>query len=191
MKRHIFKSEHNMFRASFRKYLKDKIIPFYSEWEEAGALPKAVWREAGKHGWLCPCADEAYGGAEGDFLYSAIIQEELYYHGLPGVFWPVHSDIIYPYIERYATEDKKAEWLPRCITGESILAIAMTEPEVGSDLARLQTTAVRDGDEYVVNGSKTFISNGQVADLCVTAVRTSESERSHEGISLLVIESDR
>ena len=191
MKRVIFKTEHNIFRASFRKYLKDKLIPHYDQWEAAGVLPKEVWLEAGKHGWLCPTAEEKHGGAGGDFLYSVIIIEELYYHSLQGVFWPTHSDIIYPYIEKYAIEEQKEKWLPKCITGESILAIAMTEPAVGSDLAQLSTTAIRDGDQYIVNGSKTFLSNGQLADLCVVAVRTSDTERPHDGISLLVIESDR
>jgi len=191
MKRRIFKKEHDMFRKSFRSYLKDKIIPFYEQWEDAGVTPREVWLEAGKNDFLCPTADEKYGGAGADFLYSVIITEELYYHGLSSLFWPLHSDIIFPYIEIYANEEQKKRWIPGCISGETILAVAMTEPDAGSDLASLSTTAARDGDHYIVNGSKIFISNGQLADLCVVAVRTDETASPHAGVSLLVIESDR
>lgn len=191
MKRHIFRKEHELFRKSFRDYLKKEVIPVYDDWEEAGILPRDAWLKAGRLGWLCPTAEAKYGGAEADFLYSVIVIEELYYHGIQGAFWGVHSDIVFPYLEKYAREEKKQEWLPDCVNGEKILAIAMTEPEAGSDLARIQTHAVREGDNYRVNGSKTFISNGQLADLCVVAVRTAETERPHEGISLLVIESER
>ena len=191
MKQRIFKPEHEMFRKSFRGYLKNKIIPFYDAWEDAGITPREVWLEAGKNGWLCTSADERYGGPGGDFLYSVIITEELYHHGLNGLFWGVHSDIFLPYLETYATERQKQKWIPRCITGETILALAMTEPEVGSDIARLATTARREGDNYIVNGTKTFISNGQLADLCIVAVRTSGTGRPHDGISLLLIEADR
>jgi len=191
MKRSIFKKEHEIFRKSFREYLKKEVIPQYEDWEKNGFVSREAWLDAGKQGWLCPTAEEKYGGAEADFLYSVIIMEELNYFALPGVFWAVHSDIVYPYLEKYARENKKKEWLPKCITGEKILAVAMTEPEVGSDLARLSTKAVRDGDHYIVNGSKTFISNGQLAELCVVAVRTSDTKRPHDGISLFVIESER
>ncbi|MFZ2629944.1 MAG: acyl-CoA dehydrogenase family protein [Desulfosalsimonadaceae bacterium] len=191
MKRQIFKKEHDMFRKTFRSYLKDKIIPFYEEWEDACMIPREVWQEAGKNDFLCPTAEEKYGGAGGDFLYSVVIAEELNYHGLSSVFWPLHSDIVLPYIELYGNEEQKKKWIPGCISGETILAVAMTEPDAGSDLANLSTTAVRDGDHYIVNGSKIFISNGQLADLCVVAVRTSETEKSYAGVSLLVIESNR
>lgn len=191
MKRRIFKKEHDMFRKSFRSYLKDKIIPFYDEWEDKGVTPRDVWLEAGKNDFLCPTADEKYGGAGADFLYSIVITEEMYYHGLSSLFWPLHSDIVFPYIELYANEEQKQKWIPKCVTGESILAVAMTEPDAGSDLASLSTTAVRDGDHYIVNGSKIFISNGQLADLCVVAVRTDETASPHAGVSLLVIESYR
>ena len=107
MKQRIFKPEHEMFRKSFRGYLKNKIIPFYDAWEEAGITPREVWLEAGKNGWLCTTADERYGGPGGDFLYSVIITQELYYHALNGLFWGVHSDIFLPYIEKYANERQK------------------------------------------------------------------------------------
>lgn len=188
MKRRIFEKEHDIFRQSFRKYLKNKVIPFYNEWEDAGITPREVWLEAGKNGWLCPSAEEKYGGPGGDFLYSTVIIEELYYHGLASLTWPLQSDIVFPYIERYADEKQKNKWIPVCASGECILAVAMTEPDAGSDLASLKTTAVREGDEYVVNGSKIFISNGQMADLCVVAVRTAETKRPSDGISILLIE---
>lgn len=190
MKQRIFKAEHEMFRKSFRKYLKDKIIPHYDSWETNGIIPREVWLDAGKHGWLCPTADECYGGQGGDFLYALIVTEELYYHALNGLFWGVHNDIFYPYLEQYGSEAQKQKWIPKCIRGEIILALAMTEPEVGSDIARLETRAVRDGQSYIVNGSKTFISNGQLANLCIVAVRTSDTDRPHDGISLLLIEAD-
>ena len=190
MKRRIFKKEHDIFRKSFRAYLRDRIIPFYDEWEDAGVTPRDAWREAGKNDFLCPTADEAYGGAGADFLYSVVITEELYYHGLSSLFWPLHNDIVFPYIDLYAGEEQKKRWIPKCVSGEMILAVAMTEPDAGSDLARLSTRAVRDGADYIVNGSKIFISNGQLADLCVVAVRTEETEKPHAGVTLLAIESD-
>jgi acyl-CoA dehydrogenase len=188
MKRLLFKTGHDIFRDSFRKYLKEKVVPAYDEWEKAGIVPRKAWLDAGRHGWLCPAVEEKYGGPGGDFLYSAIITEELYYHALQGVFWQVHSDIVLPYIEKFASEQNKLKWIPKCVSGEYILAVAMTEPEAGSDLARLTTRAERSGGHYVVNGSKTFISNGQLADLYVVAVRTADTKRPHDGISLLVVE---
>ncbi len=191
MQRKIFRKEHGIFRNSFRSYLKAKVIPFYEEWEEAGITPREIWLEAGKNDFLCPTAPEQYGGPGADFLYSTVITEELYYHGLSSLFWPLHNDIVFPYIDLYANEAQKRKWIPKCVSGEAILAVAMTEPDAGSDLANLQTRAVRDGDDYIVNGSKIFISNGQLADLCVVAVRTAETGKPHAGVSLLVIESSR
>jgi acyl-CoA dehydrogenase len=191
MERKIFSKEHEMFRKSFRQYIKDKILPYYNDWEEAGITPRDIWLDAGEKGFLCPTAEEQYGGPGGDFLYSTVITEEMYYHGVSSLFFSLHNDIVFPYIELYANEEQKKRWIPKCVTGESILAVAMTEPDAGSDLARLSTRAVKDGDHYIVNGSKIFISNGQLADLCVTAVRTADTKRPHDGISLLVIEADR
>ncbi len=191
MERKIFGKEHEMFRKSIRKYIKDKILPHYNDWEEAGITPHDIWLDAGRKGFLCPTAEEQYGGPGGDFLYSTVITEEMYYYGVSSLFFPLHNDIVFPYIELYADEEQKKRWIPTCVTGETILAVAMTEPDAGSDLARLSTRAVKDGDHYVVNGSKFFISNGQLADLCVTAVRTADTKRPHDGISLLVIEADR
>ncbi len=189
MERRIFKKEHEMFRKSFRQYLKDRVLPFYEQWEEEGITPREAWLEAGKNEFLCPTAGEAYGGPGADFLYSVVITEEMYYHGVSSLFWPLHNDIVFPYIDLYAGEKMKKKWIPRCVSGKAILAVAMTEPDAGSDLAALKTTAVKDGDAYIVNGSKIFISNGQLADLCVVAVRTNErTKRPHEGVSLLVIE---
>ncbi|MBU2645009.1 acyl-CoA dehydrogenase family protein [bacterium] len=190
MKRKIFGGEHETARKAFREYIKKELVPYYADWEVAGMVPREVWQKAGQQGWLCPTTSKVFGGEAVDFLYSVVFTEELYYHALQGVFWTVHSDIVMPYIEKLATEDKKKQWIPRCVQGDAILAIAMTEPEAGSDLARLSTRADRDGDDYIVNGVKTFISNGQLADLVVVAVRTSEKENPRDGISLLVVESD-
>ncbi|MBI2339024.1 MAG: acyl-CoA dehydrogenase family protein [Deltaproteobacteria bacterium] len=188
LKRKIFSKEHDAFRLTVRDYIRKKILPHYEEWEKAGIVPREVWSEAGKLGWLCPAAETKYGGLGADFLYSVVIGEELGFHGVPGVFFPLHSDIVFPYIENFANEDQKRRWIPGCITGEKILAVAMTEPETGSDLANIRTRAVREGDHYLVNGSKTFISNGQLADLIVVAVRTTETDPPYKGLSLLAIE---
>ncbi len=142
-------------------------------------------------GYLTGQKSHVSNGIARYFLYSVIITEALYCHALNGLFWGVHSDIFLPYIETYATEQQKQKWIPRCITGETILALAMTKPAVGSDIARLTTTARREGDNFIVNGTKTFISNGQLADLCIVAVRTSETGRPHDGISLILVEADR
>src|SRR5574340_491395 len=131
MERKIFGKEHEMFRKSIRQYIKDKILPFYNDWEDAGITPREIWLDAGKKGFLCPTAEEAYGGPGGDFLYSTVITEEMYYYGVSSLFFPLHNDIVFPYIELYANEEQKKRWIPGCISGESILAVAMTEPDAG------------------------------------------------------------
>lgn len=192
MKRKIFSEDHQAFRDSVRRFVKTRVVPQYPAWEEARCVPREMWREVGALGWLCPTAEERFGGLGADFLYNVVITEELSFHGATGFFVSLHNDVVFPYLERFATDEQKGRWVPGCVSGEHVLAIAMTEPEAGSDLAALRTRAVRDGDHYVVNGSKTFISNGQIADLFVVAVRTDpEAARPHQGISLLVVEADR
>ncbi|MBF0353394.1 MAG: acyl-CoA dehydrogenase family protein [SAR324 cluster bacterium] len=188
MDRKIFNEEHQLFRKTFRQYLEKKIIPHLETWDEAHMVPREVWLDAGEQGWLCPTASKQYGGLECDFLYSVIIQEELAYAGASSVSWGLHSDIVLPYIENFGSEAQKQKWIPKCISGECVLAIAMTEPAVGSDLANLKTRAVRQGDHYIVNGAKVFISNGQCADLYIVAVRTEDTNPPHRGVSLLLIE---
>lgn len=181
--------EHVMFRKSLRKYLEKEAAPHYEQWEEDRLIPKSFWRKLGEMGYLSPQVEEKYGGLEVDFRYAVIIGEEMERVGASLTGVGLHNDIVVPYIEAYGNDEQKARWLPGCVTGEHITAIAMTEPGAGSDLAAIQTTAVRDGDSYIVNGSKTFITNGINADLVVVVVKTdTQIEPKHRGISLLVVE---
>ena len=181
--------EHVLFRKSLRKFLEKEAIPHYEQWEEDRLIPKSFWRKLGEMGYLCPQVEETYGGLETDFRYAVIIGEEMERVGASLTGVGLHNDIVVPYIEAYGTAEQKGRWLPGCVTGEHITAIAMTEPGAGSDLAAIQTTAVREGDTYVVNGSKTFITNGINADLILVVVKTdTQIEPKHKGISLLIIE---
>jgi len=181
--------EHVLFRKSLRKFLEKEAIPHYEQWEEDRLIPKSFWRKLGEMGYLCPQVEETYGGLETDFRYAVIIGEEMERVGASLTGVGLHNDIVVPYIEAYGTAEQKGRWLPGCVTGEHITAIAMTEPGAGSDLAAIQTTAVREGDTYVVNGSKTFITNGINADLVLVVVKTdTQIEPKHKGISLLIIE---
>jgi len=190
--RTLYREDHEMFRRSFRRFLEREVVPHQERWREAGTVDRAAWRKAGEGGFLCPWMPEEYGGAGGDFLHSCIIGEELARIYESGFAMMLHSDIIVPYIFEFGNEEQKKRWLPGCVTGESVTAIAMTEPGTGSDLAALSTTAVRDGDDYVINGAKTFISNGLSCDLCVVAAKTdTDPANAHRGISLFVVEANR
>ena len=190
MERTIFSKEHDLFRDQYRKWLEKEVVPFHEQWEADGQVPKEIWRRAGELGFLCPQLPEEYGGLDADFRYNAIITEETAKVGASGLALSLHSDIVAPYILDFGTDEQKKTWLPKSVSGECILAIAMTEPNTGSDLAAIQTTAVRDGDEYVLNGSKTFISNGQICDLVIVAAKTAP-DQGHAGVSLLLVEADR
>ncbi|TAH51745.1 MAG: acyl-CoA dehydrogenase [Chloroflexota bacterium] len=188
MKRPIFNDEHQMFRETVRAFIDKEVTPHHPQWEKEGMVSREVWRKAGEMGFLCFDAPEEYGGAGlQDFRYNSIVSEELWRAGATGIGWGLHSDIVLPYLMHYANAEQKKRWLPKLIAGEHILAIAMSEPAAGSDLAGIRTTAVRDGDHYIVNGSKTFITNGIMSDLVVTVVKTNP-ELKHKGISLLVLE---
>jgi len=178
---------HLNFKKRLRRFLAKEVTPFVDRWEEDRIVPKSVWQKMGQKGFLCMDVAPEYGGQGADFLYSVITLEELYYHALPSIFWPVHSDIIYPYIEKYALEEKKKAWLPGCITGDYILAIAMTEPDAGSDLAGMRSVAVEQDDHWVLNGSKTFISNGINADVVIVAAKTDTENNPHH-MTLFIIE---
>lgn len=182
-----FTTEHKMFQESFSRFVAAEIVPYYDEWEENGIVPREIYKKMGDHGFLCPWVEEEYGGVGADFLYSVIVAEELARQGCRSVFAWLHSDIVAPYIATYGTEEQKARWLPGCVSGEKILAVAMTEPGAGSDLAAIRSRAVKDGNDYVINGSKTFISNGVLADLVILAVKTDPSAGA-KGITLFVIE---
>ncbi|NLU47139.1 MAG: acyl-CoA dehydrogenase [Syntrophomonadaceae bacterium] len=182
-----FTAEHEMFRKSFRSFLEKEIAPKYPEWEKNGIVDRDAYRKMGEQGYLCPWVDEKYGGTGADFLYSLIIGEEIARLNLTGFFVFLHSDIVAPYIDSFGTEEQKMRWLPDCVSGKKILAIAMTEPNAGSDLAAMRTRAVRDGNSYVLNGSKTFISNGILADLVMVAAKT-DPQAGARGVSLFVVE---
>ncbi|MBI5440004.1 MAG: acyl-CoA dehydrogenase family protein [Deltaproteobacteria bacterium] len=184
----MYQEEHRIFRQSFRRFAEQELTPYTGEWERDGIIPREIWRKMGDAGFLCPWLPEEYGGSGADFLYSMIIAEELARAGAVSLLTPLHGDIIVPYLYQLGTEEQKRRWLPGCASGEIITSIAMTEPGAGSDLAGLKTRAERDGDHYVVNGTKTFISNGIQSDLVITAVRTDRGAKDSKGISLLAIE---
>ncbi len=185
--------EHRTFRESLRSHIQRQIAPHALKWEDARKVPREAWLEMGRLGFLCPWADPKYGGSSADFGYSAILREEMVRSGSTGLSEgaAVHTDIVAPYFDRLGTEEQKQRWLPGCVSGEFIAAIGMTEPDAGSDVAGIRTSAVRDGDHYVVNGQKIFITNGMNCDLILMAVRTTPQSQAgprHGGVSLLVIE---
>lgn len=186
----IFTEEHEMFRTSLRKMLDKEAYPYFEEWEQQRDIPRSFWQKLGDNGFLCPMVSEEYGGLGLDFGYSMILTEELERVGAglaSGI--SLHSDIVTPYIEAYGTEEQKQKWLPKSVTGELISAIAMTEPGAGSDLASIGTTARREGDTYILNGEKTFITNGINADYVVVVCKTNpHAQPAYKGISLIVVE---
>jgi len=189
MERKLFREAHDLFRRNVRAWVEKEIVPFRDTWEEANIVPRELWRSAGTQGFLCCWMEDEWGGPGGDFLYSTVVTEELSRARASGVAFSLHSDIVVPYLHSFGTEEQKRRWLPRCATGELITAVAMTEPTTGSDLAAIRTTAIRDGDHYVLNGQKTFISNGHLCDLVVVAAKTDpKADPPHGGVSLLVVE---
>jgi acyl-CoA dehydrogenase len=177
-----------MFRDSVRKYLEKEVIPNVDEWEEAGITPRSAWKKLGEQGFLGMCVPEEYGGPGGDFLYSVIMTEEMSRTNHMGLCTALHSDIVIPYIMSYGSEELKKKYLPGCVSGDIIAAVAMTEPNTGSDLAAIRTTAVDDGGEVVINGQKTFISNGINCGVCVVAVRDPGVQDPYKAIDLFVVE---
>ena len=189
MRREIFDEEHEIFRAEFRRFAEAEIAPRVEGWNRAGQTDRETWRRLGSAGYLGANATEEFGGAGGDFLYDAIVMEELARIRAHGLMVSLHSDICMPYLEVYGSPEQKARYLPGAIAGEIILAIAMTEPAAGSDLAGVQMRAVRDGDDYVLNGSKTFISNGQICDLIIVVAKTDpRADPPHAGITLFLVD---
>jgi acyl-CoA dehydrogenase len=191
MRREVFSEEHEMFRAQVRRFAEREIEPRVERWNRDGITDRETWRRMGGEGFLGPAMPEAYGGGGGDFLYDAIVMEELAWRRAHGLMTAVHSSICMPYILAWGTEEQKERWLPPAIRGEALLGICMTEPGTGSDLANVQTRAIRDGDHYVVNGAKTFISLGQLGDLFIVVAKTDpEARPAHSGISLLLVEAE-
>ena len=186
--REIFEPEHEAFRRTVRSFIEAEVAPHHAQWEKDGVVDRSVWTKAGELGLLCFDVDEEYGGAGvKDFRYNLVMAEELTRAGVNGPGFLVHTDIIVPYISSLGTEEQKRRWLPGLVSGETISAIAMTEPGAGSDLQGIRTTAVDKGDHYVLNGSKTFISNGILADLVIVVAKT-DPAAGHKGVSLLVVE---
>ena len=184
----IYEQEHEDFRGTARAFLEREVVPHHAQWEKDGQVSRAVWTRAGAQGLLCFDVAEEYGGMGAkDFRYNMVLSEEISKVGASGLGFPVHTDIIVPYISSLGTDEQKQRWLPGLVSGELISAIAMTEPGAGSDLQGIRTTAVDKGDHSVLNGSKTFISNGVMSDLVIVVART-DPEAGHQGISLLVVE---
>lgn len=187
--RNIFDDSHETFRDTVKKFIAKEIAPYYSQWEKDGVVSRDVWQAAGEAGLLCTWVPEEYGGAGGDFRYGAIVTEELGRAGFAGVAFHLHSDIVSPYIFHYGTDEQKNAWLPKLVSGKCIAAIGMSEPAAGSDLQGMKTRADRDGDEYVINGQKTFISNGQLNDILILACKT-DSTKGAKGISQIIVPRD-
>ncbi|QIG81060.1 acyl-CoA dehydrogenase family protein [Stakelama tenebrarum] len=187
--RSAYDENHELFREQVRKFFDAKIHPNLDRWEEAGIVDRSAWNDCGEAGLLCPTVPEEYGGLGLDFGYNAVVGEELAYTG-SAIGITLQSDIIADYILHYGSEEQKREWLPRMISGEVVTAIAMTEPGTGSDLQGVKTTARKDGNHYVINGSKTYITNGQHADLIIVVAKT-DPEQGAKGISLILVEADR
>ena len=188
--RTLFSSEHDTFRESVRRFVQAELVPYHADWEKAGIVPREAWLKAGAAGLLCCQITEEYGGPGADFLYNVVVIEELARAGITGPGFAVHSDMVATYIERFGSEAQKRRWLPGMVSGEVIGSIAITEPAAGSDVRGIQTRAHRDGDEYVISGQKTYISNGQSSDVIVLVCKT-DPQRPREAISLILVETDR
>lgn len=188
--RAIYDEEHHIFRDAVRKFFETEAVPYAKQWSSDGKVPREFWNKLGEAGLLCPQLPEEYGGVGGDYRLNCIINEEQIYNRAGGAAMAVHSDIVAPYLLDYGSDDLKERILPKMATGEMVGAIAMTEPGTGSDLQGMKTTAKMDGNHYVVNGSKTFISNGQNCDFVIVACKTSP-DKGAQGVSLIVVEADR
>lgn len=184
-----YTDDHIEFRNRLRAFLEKEVTPFADQWEKDGIVPKSAWKKMGQGGFLCMDVPVEYGGMGGDFLYALIAAEEMTKTWITGLATPLHSDIVVPYISSFGSEEIKKKYLPGCVSGDIVTAVAMTEAGAGSDLASIATTAVEEGEEVVIDGSKTFISNGLNADLVVVAAKDPAVENPYEALSLYVVES--
>jgi len=191
LKREIFSEHHEMFRDTARRFFETEVAPYHRAWEKAGMAPHSVWTKAGKTGLLCVTLPEEYGGAGADRLASAILIEEQSRLGLSGPGFSTHSDIVAPYILNYGTEEQRRKWLPCMASGTLIGAIVLTEPSAGSDLRSIRTAFRREGGEIILNGQKTFITNGQCAGLLVVAAKSGDGTAASKNLTLVVVEADR
>ena len=187
MPQSLYREEHEIFRRTVRSFIEREIAPYHAQWEKEGQVSREVWRKAGAAGMLCTGMPVQYGGAGADFLYSTVLNEEMARRVFSGPGFRLHSDIVAPYILHYGSEAQKRRWLPAMATGEVITAIAMTEPGAGSDLQGIRTTAISEGNHYRLNGQKTFITNGQLADLVIVVAKTDPREGA-KGITLILVE---
>ena len=190
--RTAYTEDHEAFRQTVRKFLEAEVTPNQAKWADNGIVPKDLWPKAGALGMLCPTVPEEFGGLGLDFGYNAIVDEESAYYGRVTTGFSLQSDIVCNYLVSYGSDEQKAKWLPKMVAGEVITAIAMTEPGTGSDLQAMRTTAKKDGNHYVINGSKTYITNGQNADLILVCVKTdTEVQPAWKGVSIVLVEADR
>jgi alkylation response protein AidB-like acyl-CoA dehydrogenase len=188
MEQHLYEADHDEFRALCREFLAREAVPYHAEWERVGLVDRAVWRQAGAAGLLGMDVPEEFGGGgQRDFRFNAVLVEEIVRAGCSGLGFGLHNDVVAPYLTDLTTEEQRKRWLPGFCAGELITAIAMSEPDAGSDLAGIRTTAVRDGASYVLNGQKTFITNGEHADLVIVVAKTDLAAGAH-GVSLFVVE---
>ncbi|MDP6692156.1 MAG: acyl-CoA dehydrogenase family protein [Alphaproteobacteria bacterium] len=190
IERTLFDSDHEIFRDTVRRFVEDEIAPFHAQWEKDGKISREAWLKAGELGLLCASMPEEYGGGGVERTYSVILLEELARAGATGPGFGLHSEIVAPYINRYGSEEQKRKFLPKMAKGEFIGAIAMTEPGTGSDLQGVRTTAIKDGNELVINGAKTFITNGEMSDVVIVVAKT-DPDAGAKGISLVLVEADR
>ena len=189
--RTLFSPEHEEFRRNVRRFFEEEIVPHHERWEEQQCVDRAIWNRAGELGMLCMSMPEEYGGSGADRLFNVVMMEEQMRVGVSGVGFSLHTDIVANYINNFGNDEQKQKWLPKMATGEIVTAIAMTEPGTGSDLQAVKTTAIIDGDDYVINGSKTFISNGLLCDLVILVAKTGTSGEGAKDISLILVETDR
>lgn len=183
-----YQEEHIIFREGFRKFLAKEIVPHIGQWEEDGIVPRWAWKKLGEQGYLCTSVPAQYGGQGADFLFSAILIEEMARANFYGLSARLHSDVVVPYIVKFATEEQKKKYLPGCIAGDILMAIAMSEPQAGSDVAGIKTTAVADGNYFILNGQKTFISNGVNCDLVIVAAKDPQENNPHAALDLFLVE---
>jgi alkylation response protein AidB-like acyl-CoA dehydrogenase len=190
IERSLFTEDHEIWRATVRRFVEEEIVPHHAKWEEDGIVPRELWLKAGAQGLLCCTVPEEYGGLGLDYLFDVVVFEELWRVGASGPGFLIHTDLVATYILSFGTEAQKRHWLPKMVKGEAIGSLGMTEPHAGSDLKAVRTQARRDGDDYVINGQKVFISNGQLCDVIVLATKT-DSSAGASGVTLFLVESNR